>query len=72
MREFAQGTAPSNGIDSCKSVLRRAHQGTYRKYSGKVVASYTCENTADHHLRDVTLAGTPANLPAIFRSRDVP
>ena len=72
MSGFVQGTGPSGGIDSPKSVLRRAHQGTYRNISGKVLACGTSENASGHKARDVTLAGSPANLAATFRSRDVP
>lgn len=72
MSGFVQGTGPSSGIDSPKSVLRRARQGTFRKISGKVLASDASKNTGGHKVRDVTLAGSPASLAATFKARDVP
>jgi hypothetical protein len=72
MSGFVQGTGPSGGIASPKSVLRRIHQGTCRNISGKVLASDASENTGGHKVRDVTRAGSPANLAATFKARDVP
>ncbi|MCY4608188.1 MAG: IS1595 family transposase [bacterium] len=61
-REFVDGMAHTNGIESFWATLKRAYHGTYHCFSHKHVDRYVAKFTAKHNLRD---EGTADQMGAV-------
>ena len=51
--EYVKGKAHPNGIESFWAVLRRAHMGTFHKFSPKHLQRYVNEFAAKNNIRDM-------------------
>ena len=52
LEEYVRGDVHTNGIESLWSMLKRAHKGTFHKWSPKHLDRYVQEFAARHNLRD--------------------
>jgi len=50
-REYVRGQVHTNGIESFWAILKRAHKGTYHKFSRKHLNRYILEFTGRHNIR---------------------
>ncbi len=57
--EFVNGMAHTNGIESFRSMLKRAHKGTFHKISPKHLNRYVQEFAGKHNIREL---GTIAQM----------
>lgn len=62
MREYVRGKAHTNGVESFRSALRRAHEGTFHKINAKHLNPYVTEFAGGHNVRD---SGALAQLTAL-------
>ena len=62
VKEYVRGRAHTNGMESFRSMLKRAHEGTFHKISAKHLNRYVTEFAGKHNVRD---SGTPAQTPAL-------
>ena len=53
MREYVNGQAHTNGIESFWAMLKRAHKGTFHKISAKHLQRYINEFAGRHNFRDL-------------------
>ena len=53
MREYVNGQAHTNGIESFWSMLKRAHKGTFHKISAKHLQRYVNEFAGRHNFREL-------------------
>ncbi len=51
-RQFVDGNASTNGIESFWATLKRAYHGTYHEFSGKHLDRYVAQFVAKHNMRD--------------------
>ena len=50
--EYVRGRAHTNGIESFRAMLKRAHSGTFHKISPKHLQRYISEFAGKHNIRD--------------------
>ena len=62
VKEYVRGQAPTNGMESFWSMLKRAHDGTFHKISPKHLNRYVTEFAGKHNVRD---SGTMAQVTAL-------
>ena len=62
VKEYVRGQAHTNGMGSFRSMLRRAHEGTFHKISRKHLNRYVQEFAGKHNVRD---SGTLAQMTAL-------
>ena len=53
VKEYVNGMAHTNGIESFWSMLKRAHKGTFHKMSAKHLQRYVDEFVARHNIREL-------------------
>ena len=53
VKEYVNGQAHTNGIESFWSMLKRAHKGTFHKLSAKHLQRYVDEFVARHNIREL-------------------
>ena len=52
VKEFVRGQAHTNGVESIWSMLARAHDGTFHKFSAKHLDRYVQQFSGKHNVRD--------------------
>ena len=62
--EFVRGMAHSNGVESFRAMLKRAHCGTFHHISEKHLHRYVPEFAARHNMRPWDTAAIMADLAA--------
>ena len=62
--EFVRGMAHSNGVESFRAMLKRAHCGTFHHISEKHLHRYVLEFAARHNMRPRDTAAIMADLAA--------
>ena len=53
VKEYVNGLAHTNGVESFWSMLKRAHKGTFHKLSAKHLQRYVNEFTGRHNIREL-------------------
>ena len=63
--EYVDGDVHTNGVESCWSMLKRAHKGTFHKMSKKHLQRYVDEFVARANIREF---GTRVQMESVVRS----
>ena len=68
-REYVNGMASTNGIESFRSMLKRASDGTCHKITHKHLQRYVDEFTARHNMRSMDTADQMVRLAACMAGK---
>ena len=69
--QYVDGDAHTNGVESFWSMLRRAHKGTFHKFSPKYLDRYVQEFASKHNLRELDILAQMRLTAARLIGRDL-
>ena len=67
--EYVRGMVHTNGIESFWAMLKRAHKGTYHKFSRKHLDRYVIEFAGRHNLRRLDTTDQMVSIVAIMEGK---
>ena len=71
-KEYVNGMAHTNGIESFWALLKRGYHGTYHKMSKKHLARYVAEFSGRHNLRPLDTISQMELLAKGFNGKQLP